>query len=104
MRADGHEYVAEFASGVSDETVLRAAHEQDMVLITTDKDFGELVFRQKRLSSGVVLLRLAGLSSVTKASVVSTALRIHTSAIRGAFSVISPAAVRIRHEISVGDE
>lgn len=62
LRADGHEllYVAELDPGISDETVLRTAHERGMAVITTDKDFGELIFRMKRVSAGVILLRLSG--------------------------------------------
>lgn len=101
LRADSHEllYVAEFDPGISDETVLRIAHERGMSLITADKDFGELVFRQKHVSSGVILLRLSGLSPTAKASITSVALRDHSAAMQGAFSVVTPAAVRIRHEI-----
>jgi hypothetical protein len=32
------------------------------VLITADKHFGELVFRQKRIHAGVILVRLSGAS------------------------------------------
>jgi len=41
--------------------------------LTADKDFGELVFRQRLLHSGIVLIRLAGLKPETKAELVVTA-------------------------------
>ena len=37
--------------------------------MTADKDFGELVFRQGLVHSGVILLRLAGLPNATKATI-----------------------------------
>ena len=64
LREDGHEvlYVAEMEPGVSDEAVLMRANEKNALLLTADKDFGELIFHQNLLlSGGVVLLRLSGL-------------------------------------------
>ncbi len=47
------------------------------MLLTADKDFEELVFRQRLLHSGVVLIRLAGLDPKTKAELVTTAFEQH---------------------------
>jgi hypothetical protein len=41
------------------------------LLATADKDFGELVFRQRRVHAGVVLVRLAGLPTAAKADTVA---------------------------------
>jgi predicted nuclease of predicted toxin-antitoxin system len=62
LRQDGHDvvYVAELSPGVADEEVLQQANARSAVLLTADKDFGELVFRQGLVHSGVVLLRLRG--------------------------------------------
>jgi predicted nuclease of predicted toxin-antitoxin system len=46
--------------------VLALAHAANRLLLTDDKDFGELVFRQGRPVPGVVLLRLAPDSSITR--------------------------------------
>ncbi len=46
--------------------------------------------------SGVVLLRLAGLSSIRKAEIVATAIGQHSGELSGAFAVVSPGAIRIR--------
>jgi hypothetical protein len=47
LRAQGHDvvYVAELDPGIDDETVLRSSHDSNALLVTADKDFGELVFR-----------------------------------------------------------
>ena len=73
LRADGHNtvYVAELAPGISDDEVLDQANDQQALLVTGDKDFGELVYRLGRIHGGVVLLRLAGLSTPVKAGAVS---------------------------------
>jgi len=69
LRNDGHDiiYVADLSPGVTDDDVLRQANDRGALLLTADKDFGELVFRQRLVHSGVLLLRLAGLTNVTKA-------------------------------------
>lgn len=43
--------------GVADEDVLAMAHQEQRVLITNDKDFGELIFRQHFPHAGVILFR-----------------------------------------------
>lgn len=98
LRADGHDvlWVSEMEPGIDDARVLGIANAEKRVLITGDKDFGELVFRQGLVSSGVVLLRLAGLPNAVKASQLSAAIRDHASEMAGAFTVVSPGQVRIR--------
>ena len=98
LRADGHDVlaVAEMAPSIPDDTVLAHANQRGDVLLTGDKDFGELVFRQHQVTAGVVLIRLAGLSAETKAGIVSAALREHGAELLHAFTVISPGMVRIR--------
>jgi predicted nuclease of predicted toxin-antitoxin system len=98
LREDGHAVlsVAETEPSLPDEMVLAMANQRDALLLTADRDFGELVFRQRRVSAGVVLIRLAGLSPATKAMVVSTAIREHANELQHAFAVISPGMVRIR--------
>ncbi len=98
LRQDGHDvvYVAELAPSITDEEILQLANAQSATLLTADKDFGELVFRQGLAHSGVLLLRLAGLANATKAEVVAEVCRDRADELIGAFSVISPGQVRIR--------
>jgi len=99
LRQDGHTvlYIAEMEPGVPDDVVLDRANEITALLLAADKDFGELVFRERRLSSGgVVLIRLAGLSAEGKAEIVSKVFAARGSEFAHAFSVISPGRVRIR--------
>lgn len=98
LRNEGHNvlYIAEFAPSVDDETVLQQANQNRALLLTEDKDFGELVYRQGRVHMGVVLVRLAGLSLQAKAKNISTVLANHEHELLKAFSVISPGRVRIR--------
>jgi predicted nuclease of predicted toxin-antitoxin system len=99
--ADNHSvvYVAELDPGVSDDAVLERANRSGMLLITADRDFGELVFRLGRIHAGVVLIRLTGLSSKAKANAVSRALAERGDELLSAFSVISPGSLRIRRMV-----
>lgn len=98
FREDGHEvlYVAEMEPGVSDDAVPERANREGAPLLTNDRDFGELVFRQGRLHSGVVLIRLSGLSSQVRAEAVARAISRHAAEYAGSFAVISPGTVRLR--------
>jgi len=99
LRGEGHDvvYVAELSPSITDEEVLSLANDRQCPLMTGDKDFGELVFRLHRVSLGVILIRLAGLSTFHKAAIVTDAIRRHGSEMRHAFTVISPGIVRIRN-------
>ena len=57
LREAGHDVVAiaEVARGASDDQVLERATEDKRVLITEDRDFGELVYARGRSSAGVIL-------------------------------------------------
>jgi predicted nuclease of predicted toxin-antitoxin system len=68
-------------------------------LVTEDKDFGELVYRQGSVHVGVMLVRLHGLSSATKAHMVSATFMQHETEMPHSFTVISPGMVRIRHAL-----
>jgi len=101
LRADGHlvEAVSELSPGITDDEVLSRATDQGAVLMTADKDFGELIYRQGRASTGVVLLRLFGLAAGTKADIVCRVVQAHAAELSGAFSVIEHGQVRIRRPI-----
>lgn len=66
LRARGHDvrWVLEEARGIADPVVLRQAVTEQRILLTGDKDFGDLVFREGRAAScGIVLLRVHGTTS-----------------------------------------
>jgi predicted nuclease of predicted toxin-antitoxin system len=98
LRQDGHDvvYMTELSPSVSDDEVLRQANSRSSLLLTGDKDFGELVYRQGHVHGGVTLIRLSGLSIGLKSNIVSAAFRDRGAEMIGAFTVISPGVVRIR--------
>jgi predicted nuclease of predicted toxin-antitoxin system len=60
LRADGHDvaYVLERQAGISDDEVLQNAFVEGRILLTEDKDFGELVYRLKKPACGIILIRI----------------------------------------------
>lgn len=101
LREQGHDvlYVAELDPSIDDDVVLARADELRAPVVTTDKDFGELVYRQGLATSGVILIRLGGLTNEAKARIVAATLREHSNEIPGAFTVISPGRLRIRRNL-----
>ena len=55
-------YVAEEAAGLSDADVMSLAIDQGRILVTTDKDFGNLALRLGHQLPGVVLIRVKRLA------------------------------------------
>ena len=66
------------------------------ILITNDKDFGELVFRSGKAHHGVLLLRLHDESSASRVRVVKVVLENHADRLAGHFIVATEGRVRIR--------
>jgi predicted nuclease of predicted toxin-antitoxin system len=99
LRKDGHSvwYLTEMKPGLTDDEVLQKANQETAILLTADRDFGELIFRLNRFTLGVILIRLAGVSPLKKVAFVSSAIKKRSTEFQSAFSVITPNAVRIRH-------
>ncbi|MEW5768414.1 MAG: DUF5615 family PIN-like protein [bacterium] len=98
LRDEGYDvwYITEMSPSLTDESVLHCANVRQALLLTADKDFGEMVYRQGLIHGGVVLLRLTGLTAITKADIMSKMFAEHASELLEAFSVITPNMIRIR--------
>lgn len=98
LRAAGHDVVwcVEHTRGVADETVLADALRDQRVLLTFDKDFGELVFRRGHTASGgVVLFRLRTRTSDEAARRVLSVIVGHADQLSGHFTVATDDRIRI---------
>lgn len=91
-------YVLETHRGSDDETVLHLANEEGRILLTQDKDFGELVYRLQRVHQGVILIRLGTTPAPEKARLVNYVLLEYGEKLDRAFTVIQSNAVRIRKQ------
>lgn len=99
LRADDHEgaSIAEESPGIMDDEVLNRAYGERVLLLTGDKDFGELVYRHQFPHAGILLIRLAGQSESEKCDLVSIAVQNHGPKLPEAFSVLTADALRIRN-------
>jgi predicted nuclease of predicted toxin-antitoxin system len=79
-----------------DDEILQLAREGDRILLTNDKDFGELTFLQGKAAAGVVLLRMPALDSRQKAERLLEALGLVGSRLVGSMVVVTPRAIRRR--------
>ncbi len=88
--------VAEVMRGAADEEVLTAAHEQGRWLITFDRDYGELVFKEGRACPPAI--RYPRQESYPPAHAAELALRAlaEPAEVDGFFLVITEATVRRR--------
>ena len=98
LREAGYSIVSvrEESPSIPDTQVLARALELDAVLLTEDKDFGDMVFLQKKSAPGILLIRLAGLPGSRKVELVTKMFAQHATEFRGSFSVLTDRALRIR--------
>jgi predicted nuclease of predicted toxin-antitoxin system len=96
LRDEGHEAFSVFdqAKGISDEAVLAKANSEDWILITNDKDFGEMIFRERRPHQGVIFLRLEDERASSKIDVLRKLLQNHSEKLPGKFVTVSETKVR----------
>ncbi|MCD4696986.1 MAG: DUF5615 family PIN-like protein [Bacteroidales bacterium] len=97
LRRIGYEvdYILEESPGISDNEVLRRAFKKNAVLLTADKDFGELVFRLKQNHAGIVLYRLSGISNFQKSEMLINVFQKFEQRLDGNFTVVSKSRMRI---------
>lgn len=96
LRKQNHEVFSVFeeSRGINDEDIIQKAASENWILITNDKDFGDKVYRDGRLHRGVILLRLADESSVSKIQVISRLLENYTDRLSDSFVVVTENQVR----------
>jgi predicted nuclease of predicted toxin-antitoxin system len=86
-------------ASISDTEVLKKANEQNTLLITEDKDFGELVFRFKLKHKGILLLRFFNTNNDMQNKKVLEVLQAHHKELSNSFSTLTDKKLRIRQII-----
>jgi predicted nuclease of predicted toxin-antitoxin system len=97
LQEAGHDVVAiaEIAKGATDEEVLERALNEKRVLITEDRDFGELVYARGRPSTGVIPVRFHSRARRAKPATVVGAVNKLGARLQDAFTVVEPGRVRV---------
>jgi predicted nuclease of predicted toxin-antitoxin system len=97
LRENNHDATSAYENcrGWSDESILEKAYSEGRIVVTIDKDFGEMVFRRKLNNCGVILLRSRFSGPSKKISMMQKILSVPEGKISGRFVVITETAIRI---------
>lgn len=102
LRAQGHDVtsiVRDHPRSLPDREVLALAHAEQRILITNDKDFGELIIREGFPHAGVILFRLREESIPIKRAWLERVLSQHADRL-DQFLVVTERGVRTRRPAS----
>jgi predicted nuclease of predicted toxin-antitoxin system len=99
LRQNGHDvaWIRLDSPGITDTEVLSRAQAENRILLTFDKDFGELAFRSKLpATTGIILFRIQAPSGAVVAQKVTRAIAMRDDWY-GHFSVVEDDKLRMRH-------
>ena len=96
LRSEGYEVFSVFDElrGASDDDLLAKAYAENWILVTNDRDFGEMVYRENRPHCGIIFLRLSNQRSTFKIEALRRLLSTYPDQISDAFVVITETQVR----------
>lgn len=97
LRAEGFDVlaVAEAIPGAADDRVIESAVREGRVLLTEDKDFGQLVYAAGHAACGIILIRYTVAARPTFGSRMVALVRDHGRRLPGSFVVLQPDRIRI---------
>lgn len=88
--------VAESFPSLDDKTVLSTAYKENRIIITNDKDFGELIYRLRLPHKGVILFRLTEENYQSKEKKLKHILRYFKRKLENSFTIITDTKIRFR--------
>lgn len=96
LREHNHEVFSVYdeARGMHDDDIIRKASDENWILITNDRDFGELVYKEGRMHRGVIFLRLADERASNKIETLRRLLATNTSLLPDRFVVVTDTQIR----------
>jgi predicted nuclease of predicted toxin-antitoxin system len=98
LRQSGHDvlYIFESNRGAGDDNILALAFDQRRILLTEDKDFGELAYRLKKPAFGIILIRIGVKNRNLKWPRLNKLLETYPERCAGRFVVIDENKFRFR--------
>ncbi len=96
LRAEGHDVFSVFdeARGIEDDQVIQKAYDENWILITNDKDFGEKAYRERRAHRGIIFMRLEDERAANKIQVLRLLLESYGDRCEDQFVVVTEKQVR----------
>lgn len=100
LRNLGHDVVAvaEEMPQANDSDILKRAANEGRVVLTNDKDFGDLAFRSGQVHQGIVLFRLRDETAAHRVFMLQLLLERHSNHLENHFVVVTENGIRIRAE------
>ncbi|MEL7161668.1 MAG: DUF5615 family PIN-like protein [Bacteroidota bacterium] len=97
LREDNYEIetIIETTPGIMDEEVLEAANKLKAILLTEDRDFGELTYRLQIPNHGIILLRMSGESLDRKIAQLYKLFESYEDKLNASFSVVTIRKIRV---------
>ena len=97
LRAAGYDVasVRDVNPRASDDDILKKAVEEARIVLTMDKDFGELVYRLGKAHVGVLILRLEDADGNHKVNVMRNIITVHGDKLPGSFCVYQGDTLRV---------
>ncbi len=94
----GHDVAAvatDYQTSLPDQAVLALAYQEGRILITNDRDFGDLIVRERQPHMGVIFFRLTTTAVTVKRDRLSDVLRDYPDWL-DRFLVVTERTVRVR--------
>ncbi len=97
LREDEYEVhaIIETSPGIVDEEVLDAANRLEAILLTEDRDFGELTYRLQIPNHGIILLRMSGENLEKRISQLYALFENYEDKLADSFSVVTIRKIRV---------
>jgi len=99
LREAGHRVVSiiQEAPGSKDEDVLKRAHTESLIILTFDRDYGELIYRHQALPpAGVVYFRFAPATPSEPAEILLNVMDKADLSVIGKFTIVERNRIRQR--------
>jgi predicted nuclease of predicted toxin-antitoxin system len=101
LNAAGHDVstVSDLAPAAEDHVVAALAEAESRILLTEDKDFGQLAYATGLSTSGVVLIRYPAHARSTLGAAIVAVVAEFSDRLIGAFVVVEPGRARLGRPI-----
>ena len=87
-------WIPDYNRKMFDDELLDLANREKRILITNDKDFGEITFLQRKLSMGIILIRVKGQKAEDKVKLFKKLLQNYRDKLLKHFTVITKEKIR----------
>ena len=94
-------WIPDYDCEMPDEDLLQLANQEKRIFITNDKDFGDLIFLQRKVSAGIILFRVKGQNSQETIKLMKKLLMGYRDKLLNHYVVITKAKIRI---VPLGDK